>query len=120
MRSVYGDVCPSCGKVMNFDIGGGPYATIDHVIPRSQGGTNQEDNLQLLCKECNEEKGDRLDARVDGGPLPLPPSDLPPKPPKPTPVTRATISRFWDNRCGLCGRLEPCLVHEKDTTHHSG
>ncbi len=116
MRSVYGEICPSCRKLMNFGVGGGPYATIDHVIPRSLGGTNKEDNLQLLCKECNEEKGDRMDLRLDGGPLPLPPSLLS----KHTPVTKATISRFWDNRCGLCGRLEPCLVHEKDTTHHSG
>ena len=115
MRSVYGDICPSCQKLMNFGIGGGPYATIDHVIPRSLGGTNQEDNLQLLCKECNEEKADRLDPRVDGGPLPLPPPL-----PRPLPVTKDTISRFWDLRCGLCGRLEPCLVHEKDNTRHSG
>jgi len=102
---------------MNFGIGGGPYATIDHVIPRSLGGTNKEDNLQLLCKECNEEKADRLDPRVDGGPLPLPPSLLSRKT---APVTKATISKFWDFRCELCGRLEPCLVHEKENTRYNG
>ena len=32
---------------------------IDHVIPRSRGGTDHEENLQLLCSHCNRVKGDR-------------------------------------------------------------
>ena len=123
MRSVYGDICPSCKRIMSFgeDEERGLYATIDHVLPLTLGVLDEEDNLQLLCNECNVEKGDKIESRVDGGPLPLPPSLIPPKPTQvPTLVTKATIARFWDNRCGLCGRLEPCLVHEKDTTHHSG
>lgn len=31
--------------------------TIDHIIPRSRGGTDQLDNLQLLCNACNSLKG---------------------------------------------------------------
>ena len=33
--------------------------TIDHVVPRSRGGTDHVDNLQLLCGACNSIKGDR-------------------------------------------------------------
>jgi len=33
--------------------------TVDHVIPRSRGGTDHADNLQLLCGACNSVKGHR-------------------------------------------------------------
>ena len=31
--------------------------TVDHIIPRTQGGTDHFDNLQLLCQACNSTKG---------------------------------------------------------------
>ena len=33
--------------------------TVDHMIPRSRGGTDHLTNLQLLCGACNSVKGDR-------------------------------------------------------------
>lgn len=33
--------------------------TIDHVIPRSQEGTNEPNNLLPACKPCNESKGSK-------------------------------------------------------------
>ena len=33
--------------------------TIDHIVPRSKGGLDTVDNLQLLCHTCNAIKGNR-------------------------------------------------------------
>lgn len=41
--------CVMCGGDENLEI--------DHVIPRSRGGTNKVDNLQWLCRPCNAAKG---------------------------------------------------------------
>ena len=32
---------------------------IDHIVPKSQGGSHELDNLQLLCGNCNRIKGNR-------------------------------------------------------------
>ena len=47
-------VCNGCRIAFLF-----PNLTIDHVVPRSRGGTDHVDNLQLLCGACNSIKGDR-------------------------------------------------------------
>lgn len=32
---------------------------VDHMIPKAQGGTDEKENLQLLCAGCNSSKGDK-------------------------------------------------------------
>lgn len=34
--------------------------TIDHIVPLTQGGTDEVDNLALACFHCNRRKSDRL------------------------------------------------------------
>jgi 5-methylcytosine-specific restriction endonuclease McrA len=33
--------------------------TLDHIVPRSQGGDSSWDNLVACCRACNNRKGDR-------------------------------------------------------------
>lgn len=35
--------------------------TIDHIVPRSLGGTNNPRNKQTMCSFCNQNKGDSLE-----------------------------------------------------------
>jgi 5-methylcytosine-specific restriction endonuclease McrA len=39
----------------------GVYLSIDHVIPRSSGGTSDRSNLRVLCVLCNTKKGTKLE-----------------------------------------------------------
>ena len=47
-------ICNGCRIVFPFR-----NFTVDHIIPRSRGGTDHPDNLQLLCAACNSLKGSR-------------------------------------------------------------
>lgn len=49
--------CAHCGKTMHV---GYADLTIEHIIPRSRGGTNAPWNLCVLCQKCNVAKGSRL------------------------------------------------------------
>lgn len=37
---------------------GGTADTVDHVVPRSRGGTHDRANLVASCEPCNQAKGD--------------------------------------------------------------
>ena len=39
-------------------------ATLEHVWPQAQGGTDDVDNLAVACARCNREKGARHDHRA--------------------------------------------------------
>jgi 5-methylcytosine-specific restriction endonuclease McrA len=38
----------------------GPKAgSVDHIVPRSKGGSDDEDNLRWMCRSCNCARGNR-------------------------------------------------------------
>lgn len=43
--------CQACGTRRDL--------TVDHIIPRVAGGSNETENLQTLCRSCNSSKGAR-------------------------------------------------------------
>jgi len=55
IAELYGQKCFSCGrKLKKAEI------TIDHIVDRVHGGTSELVNIQLLCDQCNNSKGDVL------------------------------------------------------------
>ena len=43
-------------------------ATLEHIVPRHHGGTNELMNLAVACARCNHGKGVRLDHRKPADP----------------------------------------------------
>lgn len=58
-----GYTCQYCGAELP-----GSQLTIDHVIPRAQGGGSRWENVTTACEPCNHKKGDRT-PREAGMPL---------------------------------------------------
>lgn len=56
-------ICQLCGVLcIPKDAGGTDrrfWPTIDHIIPKSKGGTDDPENLRLACGSCNAAKKDR-------------------------------------------------------------
>jgi 5-methylcytosine-specific restriction endonuclease McrA len=52
-----GWTCQYCGSRSNL--------TVDHVIPRSKGGSSEWDNIVASCAPCNRRKGDLLPAQAN-------------------------------------------------------
>jgi 5-methylcytosine-specific restriction endonuclease McrA len=48
----YGFTCAYCGTSKDI--------TLDHIIPRSRGGTNTIQNILPCCKNCNNSKNDKI------------------------------------------------------------
>jgi 5-methylcytosine-specific restriction endonuclease McrA len=64
--------------------------TIDHVIPRSKGGTSAWDNIVTCCAPCNRRKGDRLPNQAGMHPKHAP------KAPSPTLFVHVAMTRIPD------------------------
>lgn len=52
-----GWTCQYCGSRTSL--------TVDHVIPRSKGGSSEWDNIVASCAPCNRRKGDQLPAQAN-------------------------------------------------------
>lgn len=48
----FGRRCAYCGK-------GNIPLEVEHIIPKSRGGSNRVTNLTIACRNCNQEKGNR-------------------------------------------------------------
>ena len=53
--------CLFCGGRLSLDPATGDGATLEHIRPRSDGGTDDLPNLGLAHGRCNNEKGRRTD-----------------------------------------------------------
>lgn len=49
---MYGYQCVTCGTSEDL--------TIDHIIPKSKGGTDELENLRVMCRSHNAQKNARL------------------------------------------------------------
>jgi len=56
--------CRECGSTERLEV--------DHIRPKSEGGTHARSNLQVLCHRCHDRKTQR-DLRRRGAPVPLRP-----------------------------------------------
>lgn len=58
--------CIHCGRRLTLSPTGRPVsrATIEHIVPRNHGGTDELSNLAVACARCNAGKGHRLDVRA--------------------------------------------------------
>lgn len=52
--------CCHCGVRTNEATRPEDQPTIEHVIPRALGGTNDEANLAMACADCNNKRGHDL------------------------------------------------------------
>lgn len=57
IKNKFNNQCKCCGSTNN--------TTIDHIIPRALGGSNKQENLQLLCEDCNKIKTEQDSIRYN-------------------------------------------------------
>ncbi|MEM9861458.1 MAG: HNH endonuclease [Myxococcota bacterium] len=61
--------CIHCQRRLSVDLDPAPQvATVEHIEPRTHGGTDAVENLAVACARCNQGKGKRLDHRKRSDP----------------------------------------------------
>ena len=70
-QPVWQGSCIHCRRKLLVDLTGEPLGdvTLEHIVPRHHGGTDDLDNLALACGRCNHQKGYRLDDRRPDDPV---------------------------------------------------
>lgn len=52
--------CPLCGTPLDYTQGRQPNsAEVDHILPHANGGPDELDNLRVICRHCNQSRGNR-------------------------------------------------------------
>ena len=69
-EAVWAGKCIHCNRKLVVTLDGDPVnrVTIEHIVPRNHGGTDELDNLALACAGCNQEKGVRHDHKRNDDP----------------------------------------------------
>lgn len=64
-REVWVGRCIHCNAHLYVALDGTPIsrATIEHIVPRGHGGTDDPPNLAIACACCNHQKGRHHDVR---------------------------------------------------------
>lgn len=72
-RRFLGGKCIHCNRqvLMGLDGDGLGRASLEHIVPRTHGGTEAPENLAVACPRCNHQKGYRLDVRRADDPTAL-------------------------------------------------
>ncbi|MDR2256995.1 MAG: HNH endonuclease [Arthrobacter sp.] len=65
--------CPFCNTELNYQQGRQPNSPeVDHIVPHSKGGTNDPSNLRIICRRCNQSRGNRTAPKTKARPSPTP------------------------------------------------
>lgn len=64
--------CRHCRVALTYDTGLQPNSAVpDHVVPWSMGGRDHVDNLEVICRKCNESKGNRAVPKAENKVVPI-------------------------------------------------
>ena len=56
--------CPTCGVGLDYEHSRQPNsAEVDHILPHSRGGEDSLANTQVICRWCNQRKGNGAQRR---------------------------------------------------------